>query len=363
MTLLAPAMPPPVPSDFTSVLEVREVDPRQEAVWDDWVAMHPEAGPFHSSAWARVLHRTYGHRPCYLSLHRGGRPVALLPLMEVDSPLTGRRGVCLPFADECGLLLFEKVNPRLLLDVLSRVGREHSWRHVEVRGAAGLPVGALPSVEFYAHHLDLRPGLEAVHRGFHPSVGRALRKAAQEGLTVEVRTDQEAMRAFCGLHARNRRRHGLPPQPDRFFEVIRQEFLEPGSGAVVLASRGPTPVAAAVFFQTGTRALYKFGASDERAQATRANNLVMWHGIQWLAGRGAASLHFGRTSCFQEGLRRYKRGWGASESVIPYYKLALPAATWVRERDRAAGFHTSLFANLPLTFNRLLGAVLYPHLD
>jgi hypothetical protein len=105
------------------------------------------------------------------------------------------------------------------------------------------------------------------------------------------------------------------------------------------------------------------GASDERDQASRANNLAMWKGLQWLMSRGVTSLHFGRTSCSQEGLRRYKRGWGAAESTLHYHKLALPSTTWVRDRDRAAGLHTRVFSHLPLFLNRLLGAALYPHLD
>jgi len=363
MNVFAPAMPAPAPADFSSVLEVRVVDPLADGAWDHGVAGHPEAGPFHSSAWARVLVRAYGHRPVYLLIHRGGRPAALLPLMEVDSVLTGRRGVCVPFADRCGPLLFEKIDPRLLVDVLCRLGRERSWRHVEVRGAAGLPAEVPASVEFYAHELDLRPGLESVFAGFEPSVRRAIRKAGQEGLTVEVRADAEAVRAFGALHARSRRRHGLPPQPARFFQAIQEEMLAPGQGTVVLASQAGTPVAAAVFFLTGSRAVYKFGASDERAQATRANNLVMWQGIQWLAERGAAALHFGRTSCSQDGLRRYKRGWGAAESLLPYHKLSLPDATWAHDRDHSAGRHTAFFSRLPLPINRFLGAVLYPHLD
>lgn len=363
MTLTTPVMSQPAAADRVAAVEVRGVDPLAGPEWDRWVAGHPQAGPFHGSAWARVLTRTYGHQPRYLALLRNGRPVVLLPLMEVNSIVTGRRGVCLPFADACAPLVFEPLDPRLLVDVLLRAAEAHSWRHLEVRGPAGMPQEAVPSVTFFSHELDLRPGAERLRAGFDPAVRRALRKAEGEGLQIEVRTDRQAIGLFCRLHARTRRRHGLPPQPDRFFQAIREEMLAPGLGAVVLASHHGKPVAASVFFHTGHQALYKFGASDERAQSTRANNLVMWHGIQWLAARGAHSLGFGRTSCSQDGLRRFKRGWGASESTLPYFRLQPPRATWLRERDRAAGRHTTFFSRLPLPVNRLLGAALYPHLD
>ena len=44
---------------------------------------------------------------------------------------------------------------------------------------------------------------------------------------------------------------------------------QPGLGFVVLASKGSRPVAASGFFHTKTKAVYKFGASDEKHQDLR----------------------------------------------------------------------------------------------
>jgi len=49
----------------------------------------------------RVLRETYGHVPLYAARFAGGQLEGLLPLMEVSSPFTGRRGVSLPFTDFC----------------------------------------------------------------------------------------------------------------------------------------------------------------------------------------------------------------------------------------------------------------------
>src|SRR5205809_7902736 len=80
------------------------IDPLQNGAWDSLLSGFPEATAFHTSAWARVLSRTYGHTPIYLRFDRADEPVALVPLMEVRSALTGVRGVCLPFTDFCGPL-------------------------------------------------------------------------------------------------------------------------------------------------------------------------------------------------------------------------------------------------------------------
>src|SRR5437899_6057879 len=86
---------------------MRILDPVNDPGWDHVVALHRDASCFHTSAWAKVLHQSYSHRPFYLHFSCGRRLAALLPLMEVRSPLTGRRGVCLPFSDACEPLMLD----------------------------------------------------------------------------------------------------------------------------------------------------------------------------------------------------------------------------------------------------------------
>ena len=157
---------------------------------------------------------------------------------------------------------------------------------------------------------------------FAGSVRRAIRKAERSDLDVRGEPDlEEAILEFYRLHVRTRRRHGLPPQPKSFFLNIHDEIIKPGSGFVVLAKRRSIPVAAAVFLHTGKKAVYKFGASDERHQDLRGNNLVMWEAIQFLAQNGFDTLHLGRTSFENEGLRRFKLAWGTVEETINYFRF------------------------------------------
>jgi len=73
-------------------VEMRTIDPFGSE-WDQLALSHPDANFFHSSAWARTLAKTYGHKPFYLSFFSSGAPQALVPMMEVTSAFTGRRGV------------------------------------------------------------------------------------------------------------------------------------------------------------------------------------------------------------------------------------------------------------------------------
>src|SRR3954471_6259451 len=122
---------------------IRLLDPTRGMEWDETASSHPHFSVFHSSAWARVLIGTYGHKPFYLQCSENGRTKALLPLMEVASPLTGRRGVSLPFSDFSGALTFDHTSDRSLADRLRELGGERGWKHVEVRGGDPLTAAEL----------------------------------------------------------------------------------------------------------------------------------------------------------------------------------------------------------------------------
>ena len=101
-----------------------------------------------------------------------------------------------------------------------------------------------------------------------------------------------------------------------------------------------TPLAAAtILLKLGRHAIYKFGASDERLQEFRANNLAMFEGIKYLAEAGAEILHFGRTEKENEGLRRFKLSWGATEEEIRYARFEMASGSWKVAHATRSGLH------------------------
>jgi hypothetical protein len=310
-----------------------------------------------------VLVETYEHVPCYLSLSVGKQPLALIPMMEVRTLLTRGRGVCLPFSDFCTPLQLTNFGSALIISKLRHVARQREWRYFELRDASLLAEGAPVSESYYGHILDLAAGAHNLENNYSPAVRRALRKGHRNGLTATICTSAEATRQFYRLHVRTRRKHGLPPQPFSFFRRIHRYIIEPGNGFVALVMNGVTPVAAAMFFKFGSRAIYKFGASDERCQHLRGNNLAMAEAINHLSASGVHTLHFGRTEKTNQGLRRFKLSWGAREHEISYGKFSISADTWVEGRPPSFTLHNRVFRNLPAPVNRLAGVLLYPHLD
>jgi len=344
-------------------LKAELVNPLTENSWDKTIAMHRDATIFHSAAWARVLVDTYGHRPCYAQMSLNGTLQALVPMMEVKSVLTSSRGVCLPFSDYCAPLLFSSLAGELVNQKLRQIAGERHWSYFEIRSHSTIPAAAVACESYYGHFLDLTIGRDSLISNFSSSAQRATRKAERSGLSVRIQSDEDAMATFYKLHVRTRRRHGVPPQPWSFFLNIQRHLIGAGHGFIVIVESKKRPLAAAVFFKFGRHAIYKFGASDERLQELRANNLAMSEGIKNLADAGAEILHFGRTEKENEGLRRFKLSWGATEEEIRYARFEMESGSWKAAHPAGAGFHKHVFRALPASLNRLAGAMIYPHLD
>jgi hypothetical protein len=338
---------------------IRFVDPLDDPAWDRRVAQFDQATPFHSAAWCRVLKETYGFRPLYAVAERAGAICGVLPHMEVNNFPKGRRGVSLPFTDECCALGNETHVVEQLSAAIMEQGKRRQWNYVELRGT---PVArAEAAVSFYVHRLELQSA-DKVFTQFDSSVQRAIRKAERSGVSVEMADTLEAVRFYYSLHEGTRQKHGVPPQSFAFFASIHRHILQTGQGFVVLAREADRVIAGALFFRFGRRAIYKFGASDDRFQHLRANNLIFWKAIRTFAESGMGELNFGRTSLDNEGLRRFKLGWGSRESRLDYFKYDLRSNRFEKECDRASGWHTRVFNVLPRPVCRWAGAVLYRRL-
>jgi CelD/BcsL family acetyltransferase involved in cellulose biosynthesis len=338
------------------------VDPTKHPDWDNQVGPLPNAGFFHTAAWARVLAETHSYAPLYLATRTGDRLSAVLPLMEVSSWLTGCRAISLPFTDAVEPLGADAETWPRLYAAARNLARERHWKYLELRGGGPWLATAQPCTQFYRHVLELENGEAGQFARCDEAVRKAVRKAERSGLTVEFSTEETALREFFDLFCRTRRKHGAPPQPFRFFACIRQHVLQRGHGWIVLARQGSRPVAGAIYFHAGRNAVYKFGASDERLQHLRGNNMVMWAAIGKYAREGFATFDFGRTSVGNEGLRKFKLGWGAAESLLSYWRVDMHTGNFVTVPDRASGSQAALFRILPVSLSRLVGRFAYRHI-
>lgn len=337
------------------------INPTEIENWDDQVSGLPGSSFFHGRAWAKVLAQTYDYRPVYFTEREAGLS-AVIPMMEVSSFLTGKRGVSLPFTDYCEPLVPHVEVAKVLFEAIVQEGRKRQWKYIELRGGTDFLGDGQAACWFYRHILDLTPGTDALFKTLRDSTRRNIKKAEKEGVEVRFESTPEALREFYRLNCLTRREHGLPPQPWRFFENLHDEILAKGMGTVALAFSGGIAVAANVYLHANGEAIYKYGASDKTWQNLRAANLVMWEAIKRYAGQGARNLCFGRTEPENEGLRQFKTGWGADEQVINYYRYDFAADAFVSKGKAVSARANQVFSNLPIPALKAIGGLLYRHM-
>ena len=344
----------------TSCLEV--VDPTGVSGWDELVSCHPETTVFHTSSWARVLSSTYGYRPTYFMWVEGGKIIALLPFMEIRSWLTKTRGVSLPFTDECVPILANGLSYLEVLPPVIDFAESRSWKTLEFRGRArgmsNLPVAA----EYLSHEVDLSGGEEETCSRIRDNAQRNVRKAEREGVSAEPDRTPAGMREFYRLNCLTRKEHGLPPQPVRFFENIREHILNKGLGTLLLARYRGKPISGAVFLHFGQKAIYKYGASDRSYQHLRGNNLVFRVGIRLLCSQKFRTLSFGRTDLHHEGLRQFKLSWGATEKSLQYVRYDVQSKAYLRtKKNRGKVPWETTLSKLPIPVLKFIGSIAYRH--
>ena len=348
--------------------KVYTIDPLQDSRWDDFVERHPRASLFHSSGWLRALAMTYGYRPIAYTTCGIDEPLRnAVVFCRVESWLTGKRLVSLPFSDHCEWLVDEKEDRRAICTVLEQSIERQGWNYIEVRPLhpIGIPVWLSHSqVRYTFHALDLRPSLGTIFANFHKSsTQRKISRAEREGLTYCEGSSDVLLDHFYHLLRITRKRHRVPPQPRRWFaNLIRY------SGDAIkirIALKDGCPAAGMITVRHKDTMMYKYGCSDTRFNRFGSMHLLFWSAIREAKNEGLRCFDFGRTDADQEGLITFKGRWGAAESILDYSRYStgfssrhlfdLPSGTW---KAKAAKF---VLSQLPLNIVHRIGEGLYGH--
>jgi hypothetical protein len=341
--------------------KVSVVDPVKDARWGELVEQHPASSVFHTTEWLRSLHSAYGYEPVVYT-HCGPAPLtAGLVFCKVESWLTGRRLVSLPFSDHCEPLVQSPAElNELLLKVLENV-KGGKWKYCELRPLQSSPDGADMfgrSSQYLWHAVDLRPGLDDIVRKFHHSVQRNIRRAEREGLTYEEGNSEQLLGQFYPLVVETRRRQHLPPQPMRWFRSLIANL---GANLKIrMAFKNGVPLAGILTLAHKRTVTYKYGASDAKMHRLGGVTLLFWNTIQQAKAAGYETMDLGRTDTGNEGLATFKEHWGGVRSSLGYWRF--PSRPFARESAVQSGLVQRMVKAAPDRALIAAGNLLYRHM-
>jgi lipid II:glycine glycyltransferase (peptidoglycan interpeptide bridge formation enzyme) len=142
---------------------------------------------------------------------------------------------------------------------------------------------------------------------------------------------------------------------------MHKYILSQDKGFVVIGKYNGRNIASAVYLHIGEKALYKYGASYTEFQNLRANNIVMWEAIKYYTNKEYKSFCFGRTEPDNEGLRKYKLGWGTNEKKVNIFRYDFTAGSFLPVKTKTTGAHNKIFGKAPAPLLKLFGSLFYKH--
>ena len=347
---------------------VYQISPIQDPRWEEFLSWSPRSSVFHTTAWLDALRRTYGYQPiCYTTSPPNDPLRNGLVFCRVESWITGRRLVSLPFSDHCDLLMDESTDLPSLLAALAQDCEKQRQAYIEIRPLYSLE-GSEPffsdTVAYTFHTLNLEPSLETIFHNFHKdSTRRKIRRGEREGVTEQVGRSDSLLEKFYRLQMLTRRRHGVPPQPRNWFRNLRDCFGE--TLQIRLAFKGDQPIAGILTLRHKNSLVYKYGCSDAEFNNLGGTHTLFWRAIQEAKAAGLRQFDLGRSDIDNEGLITFKDRWGAQRSTLKYLRHAGSGRSLSglkrSSKDWKSRLAKQVFTRAPNRFLSVAASLLYKH--
>jgi FemAB-related protein (PEP-CTERM system-associated) len=324
---------------------------------------------YYRQAWLNLIAKNYGYSVIQLTtIDAAGQITGFLPLCFIESPLTGRRLVALPFSDYCPLLATDETSVDDLIDQAIRLAQEKRVKYLELRTGSNEALARrsdLIAGNLYVRWLlPLATNPDAVWSGLRKPVQKRIKKSRREGVQIRMTQNREDVARYYRLHLLTRsKKHGMPVQSRRFFFGLWDAFAASGALQLLLAEHQGIIIAGAFLLASGTTVNILYSASDEDYLSLAPNNLLFWTAISWACRQGYQTFDLGRTACDNEGLMEFKRRWGATMEPLPYYyypQMAGLAAT--SEQSWKFRLLSACWKRLPLQLTGPVGGYFYKHL-
>jgi lipid II:glycine glycyltransferase (peptidoglycan interpeptide bridge formation enzyme) len=272
----------------------------EAALWDAFVAAHPDGHLLQSSAWG-ALKSAFGWEALRVAVidARGG-PVAGAQLL-----LRRAYGLAAAYLPRGPLLADDVRANEALLAALLRVSRRrravflrlepnllegdaradalHSW--LQLRGFR-------PTSPLQPHssiHVDLRRGEGELLAAFSKGHRADIRRAERAGVAVRLGESEDDLTAFFRIMEETARRAEFAIHSLGYYRRAWRTLANAGphgGSALLLAEVAGRVEAAFLVLAWGAEACYLYSGASEAGLKSGANHLLQWHALHWAMARG-----------------------------------------------------------------------------
>jgi hypothetical protein len=291
---------------------------------------------YQSPFWLDLLQEILQRPIRLLSTWEDDRLTAAMPFMVSPATASGPVINSLPFFGSIGGIVSDRtgaereVHLNLLLQGLVRIAESMEAVSLNIISRPADPVEDAYRDLLAPDWEDVRttfvldlpsPTLDSEEALMARLAGRtrtALRKAAKQGFEVARSMGRRDAEALYGLHCENMASIGGIRKPRSFMQAVTRR-LDRGCPEIWVARSGTEVIAGALFFVMRESAEYYMTGLSPAFRQSQPLSLLVFEAMKDLAARGIRHFNFGGTWPSQEGLRRFKSGWGATPLPYRYF--------------------------------------------
>ncbi|MHB9037045.1 MAG: lipid II:glycine glycyltransferase FemX [Armatimonadota bacterium] len=334
-------------------MDFRTATEQDRIRFNDFVARFETGDLLQSFEWGDLKSRS-GWKPVRVYAERNGEIVATASLLKKAIPKVGRciiyapRGPVLDTRDadlvrEFGNYLREtaRKHKAILLKIDPPVPVDDDVSEANICSVGFVPIaaqgfgGTQPKCVM---QLDLDKSTDELMASFKEKWRYNIRLAGRKGVTVNMDCTKSDLPAFYELLKETCRRDGFLVRGFNYFEDMWDALVPAGYMRLVLTYHEGKPIAGAIAYLFGDKAMYTYGASSNEQRNVMPNHLMQWTMIQWAKESGCKWYDFrgvspkkGSGDSHLDGLNRFKEGFSPRfvEYVGEYDMVLSPGFYWL----------------------------------
>lgn len=358
------------PKAESSRVSVTTLGAQDAEAWDRYVLDHPFGTIFHTTAWQRAVETTFGHAPRHLLARRDGRVVGVLPLTRVNSLLTGRALVSVPYAVGGGAITNDDDVARALLTSAIQCAGDDGAARIDLRSEVAV-FDDLSPIDGYVGFRRALPARSCDVLASLPRKQRAVVRHARRRYRLTVVEGDEHLDTLWHLYSVNMRRLGSINYPIRFFRAIVEETPGQHRISIVMGGGnyggypGGTALAGLLSLRFNDVVMPYFHGCVSAARECGASHLAYCELMEWAVANGCRIFDFGRSRRDNVGSYEFKRLMGFEPRPLGYQRWTAPEPQYRADLNPSSASLKGArraWACLPLWLTRPAGAWLSRHL-
>ena len=344
-------------------LKIRTVTDQDKSAWNHYVDNHSYSCSYHRYEFKQLIENSFNHNCPYLLAEDNGKPVGILPLVELNSKLFGHILCSIPYFNYAGPIANHIDIENALIKKAADLSDQNNCQHIELRDTKSRP--AMPSKEEKVTMiLPLPATKDALWKQFGSKVRAQVKKSDEH--TPSIRFGKhELLDDFYSVFSRNMRDLGTPVYGKYFFDNFLS--LPDINSTLAVAYINDLPVACGFLLEhassSGNSLEIPWASTIRAWNKTNINMFMYWKVLEFAVDNGYQFFDFGRSS--QDApTYKFKKQWGTiAHQLYWHYQLeANQHLPQINPQNPKYKLQIALWKTLPLWVANFIGPKIIKHI-